>query len=62
MSRSTRRSPGFAHALAHKTGLSVLDESPESKVLLLGRPGEERYLPGLGPSMPDPFDGPGGSP
>lgn len=48
---------GFAHELARKTGLSVLDESPESKVLLLGRPGEERYLPGLGPSMPDAFEG-----
>jgi tRNA wybutosine-synthesizing protein 1 len=43
---------GFARELARQTGLEVLDESPESKVLLLGRPGEERYLPGLGPELP----------
>ena len=42
----------FAHGLARRTGLAVLDESPESKVLLLGRPGEDRYLPGLGPLSP----------
>lgn len=41
---------GFARALARQTGLTVLDESPESKVLLLGRPDEDRYLPGLGPT------------
>ncbi|MCI4358132.1 MAG: 4-demethylwyosine synthase TYW1 [Thermoplasmata archaeon] len=41
----------FAHSLAQRTGLEVLDESPESKVLLLGRPGEERFLPGLSPSL-----------
>jgi tRNA wybutosine-synthesizing protein 1 len=46
---------GFAHSLARRTGLEVLDESPESKVLLLGRPGEDRYLPGLAPSFPEAF-------
>ncbi|MGA7924118.1 MAG: 4-demethylwyosine synthase TYW1 [Thermoplasmata archaeon] len=41
---------GFASELARRTGYDVLDESPESKVLLLGHTGEERYLPGLAPS------------
>ncbi|MCI4349143.1 MAG: radical SAM protein, partial [Thermoplasmata archaeon] len=40
---------GFARDLAHRTGLEVLDESPESKVFLLGRSNEERGLPGLTP-------------
>ena len=39
----------FARALARRTGYGVLDESPESKVVLLGRTDVERYLPGLGP-------------
>jgi tRNA wybutosine-synthesizing protein 1 len=40
----------FAHQLARRTGYQVLDESPESKVYLLGEKAEGRYLPGLGPS------------
>jgi tRNA wybutosine-synthesizing protein 1 len=40
----------FAHRLAGRTGYRVLDESPESKVLLLGRSAEGRYLPGREPS------------
>jgi tRNA wybutosine-synthesizing protein 1 len=40
----------FARQLAHRTGYQVLDESPESKVYLLGEKAEGRYLPGLGPS------------
>jgi tRNA wybutosine-synthesizing protein 1 len=39
----------FAHRLAARLGLRVLDESPESKVLLLGRSQEDRYLPGRTP-------------
>lgn len=37
----------FAQRLADRTGYDLLDESPDSKVVLLGRPGVERYLPGL---------------
>ena len=40
----------FARALSRRTGYPVLDESPESKVFLLGRRSEGRYLEGLGPS------------
>jgi tRNA wybutosine-synthesizing protein 1 len=39
----------FARSVASRTGYAVLDESPDSKVLLLGRPGADRYLPGLAP-------------
>lgn len=46
---------GFAHALSGRTGYPILDESPESKVLLLGRTTEGRYLPGLGPES-DPLN------
>ncbi|MCI4319282.1 MAG: 4-demethylwyosine synthase TYW1 [Thermoplasmata archaeon] len=40
---------GFAHQLAGRTGYEVLDESRESKVLLLGHQDVERYLPGRAP-------------
>ncbi len=40
----------FARQLARRTGYQVLDESPDSKVYLLGEKAERRYLPGLGPS------------
>ena len=40
----------FARQLAHRTGYQLLDESPDSKVYLLGESAEGRYLPGLGPS------------
>ncbi len=40
---------GFARALSDRTGYRVLDESPESKVFLLGHRNEDRYLPGLAP-------------
>jgi tRNA wybutosine-synthesizing protein 1 len=36
----------FARQLSRRTGYAVLDESPESKVVLLGRPSTERFLPG----------------
>jgi len=39
----------FAQRLAGKTGYQVLDESPDSKVVLLGRTHEGRYLPGVTP-------------
>jgi tRNA wybutosine-synthesizing protein 1 len=39
----------FARRLARRTGYRVLDESPESKVVLLGRGSVERYLPGRAP-------------
>jgi tRNA wybutosine-synthesizing protein 1 len=39
----------FAGELARRTGYMVLDESPDSKVFLLGQGAEGRYLPGLGP-------------
>ena len=42
----------FARRLAHRTGYSVLDESPESKVVLLGRGSTERFLPGRAPGGP----------
>jgi tRNA wybutosine-synthesizing protein 1 len=42
---------GFAGGLAARTGYRCLDESPDSKVVLLGSPnGVERFLPGLGPA------------
>jgi tRNA wybutosine-synthesizing protein 1 len=41
----------FAHELSRRSGYPILDESPESKVLLLGQRTEGRYLPGLGPAM-----------
>jgi tRNA wybutosine-synthesizing protein 1 len=41
----------FSEALASRTGYAVLDESPESKVVLLGSSEDiARYLPGLGPA------------
>lgn len=40
----------FAARLARRTGYSLLDESPESKVFLLGGGGADRYLPGRAPS------------
>ncbi|MFY9717800.1 MAG: 4-demethylwyosine synthase TYW1 [Thermoplasmata archaeon] len=40
----------FAQRLAARTGYRVLDESPESKVVLLGRSERGRYLPGREPS------------
>ena len=41
----------FSEALAERTGYTVLDESMDSKVVLLGSsPTIERYLPGLGPA------------
>jgi tRNA wybutosine-synthesizing protein 1 len=39
----------FASHLAHRTGYAVLDESPESKVVLLGSSGTRRWLPGRAP-------------
>ncbi|HYA56937.1 MAG TPA: 4-demethylwyosine synthase TYW1 [Thermoplasmata archaeon] len=41
----------FAHRLAGRTGYAVLDESPESKVVLLGGTSEGRFLPGSRPSI-----------
>ncbi|MGC2034049.1 MAG: 4-demethylwyosine synthase TYW1 [Thermoplasmata archaeon] len=41
----------FAQELSRRSGYPILDESPESKVLLLGQRTEGRYLPGLGPGM-----------
>jgi tRNA wybutosine-synthesizing protein 1 len=43
----------FANDLARRTGYRVLDESPESKVVLLGTSNEGRYLPGLAPATAD---------
>ncbi len=40
----------FAEALSRRTGYAVLDESEESKVLLLGRDASRRYLPGRSPA------------
>ncbi|HYB63019.1 MAG TPA: hypothetical protein VEE86_01170, partial [Thermoplasmata archaeon] len=40
----------FARRLARGTGYELLDESPESKVVLLGQNSVERYLPGLAPA------------
>ena len=48
----------FAGRLAARTGYRVLDESPESKVYLLGQSEAGRYLPGrepatdIGPTVP----------
>jgi tRNA wybutosine-synthesizing protein 1 len=42
----------FARRLATRTGYRILDESPESKVMLLGLREEGRFLPGLGPTEP----------
>ncbi len=39
----------FAGRLAARTGYRVLDASPESKVVLLGRGSVDRYLPGRAP-------------
>jgi len=39
----------FARTLARSTGYLLLDESPESKVFLLGRSATDRFLPGLAP-------------
>jgi tRNA wybutosine-synthesizing protein 1 len=44
----------FAERLAARTGYRVLDESPESKVILLGRSSENRFLPGRAPSAEPP--------
>ncbi len=44
----------FARRLSGRTGYAVLDESPESKVFLLGRGSVDRFLPGLGPLGPEP--------
>ncbi|MGA7475756.1 MAG: 4-demethylwyosine synthase TYW1 [Thermoplasmata archaeon] len=41
----------FAQRLATKTGYLLLDESPESKVALLGRTSEGRFLPGRTPEV-----------
>jgi tRNA wybutosine-synthesizing protein 1 len=40
----------FARRLAERTGYRVLDESPDSKVFLLGRTNEGRWLPGRAPT------------
>ena len=39
----------FAQRLAARTGYRILDESPESKVFLLGLSGTDRFLPGRAP-------------
>jgi tRNA wybutosine-synthesizing protein 1 len=39
----------FARALSRRTGYPVLDESPDSKVYLLGQRAEGRFLEGRGP-------------
>ncbi|HKS59696.1 MAG TPA: 4-demethylwyosine synthase TYW1 [Thermoplasmata archaeon] len=46
----------FARELSHRTGYRVLDESPDSKVFLLGLTNEGRWLPGREPvgSLPTP--------
>lgn len=41
----------FASAIARRTGYRVLDESPDSKVYLLGESESARFLPGLAPEM-----------
>ncbi len=43
----------FARELSERTGYRVLDESPESKVFLLGHSNEGRYLPGHAPEAAD---------
>jgi len=45
----------FARRLAARTGYRVLDESPESKVVLLGKSERDRYLPGRAP-LPAPAE------
>ncbi|MCI4323727.1 MAG: 4-demethylwyosine synthase TYW1 [Thermoplasmata archaeon] len=40
----------FARRLAEHTSYDVLDESPDSKVYLLGSATADRWLPGLGPN------------
>ncbi len=48
----------FARQLGERVSYPVLDESPESKVVLLGRPGVDRFLFGAGGSeVPDPLEG-----
>jgi tRNA wybutosine-synthesizing protein 1 len=42
----------FARHLSRRTGYTVLDESPESKVVLLGRSSTERFLPGRARATP----------
>jgi tRNA wybutosine-synthesizing protein 1 len=42
----------FAERLAGRTGYLLLDESPESKAVLLGRSSEGRFLPGRAPGGP----------
>jgi tRNA wybutosine-synthesizing protein 1 len=49
----------FASALGRRVGYPILDESPESKVVLLGRDGGSRYLPGREPGPP-PVSAPNG--
>ncbi len=41
----------FASRLARRTGYRLLDESPDSKVVLLGNGSAERFLPGLAPEL-----------
>jgi tRNA wybutosine-synthesizing protein 1 len=41
----------FAQRLAARTGYRFLDESPDSKVVLLGRSAENRFLPGRTPAV-----------
>jgi len=42
----------FRRRLGGRTGYLVLDESADSKVFLLGRTTEGRYLPGRSPQLP----------
>lgn len=42
----------FARSLAGRIDFRVLDESPESKVYLLGAEGADRWLPGRSPQLP----------
>ncbi|HYB77737.1 MAG TPA: hypothetical protein VEE83_03530, partial [Thermoplasmata archaeon] len=42
----------FARRLSAKSGYLLLDESPDSKVVLLGRRAEGRFLPGRTPVAP----------
>ncbi|HTT25746.1 MAG TPA: 4-demethylwyosine synthase TYW1 [Thermoplasmata archaeon] len=49
----------FAEELARRVGYPILDESPESKVVLLGQRTSDRFLPGRAP--PDPAHGPEGA-
>ena len=44
----------FARRLADRTGYQWLDESPDSKVVLLGREREGRFLPGRAPRAEPP--------